>query len=229
MGKRQIILLGIFFIYICTSSKSIDERDIRYYDSFYNSDGTQKLYLVDTLQTSEIKLILKDEYQNSFAITDTTGFNGKTNLLEYDKAFVLLVGKFKSGLCNFEMLIPLKYAPEIWDLSTESEYDIIKENKSVKVKGNKYYRAYFENPPSFYIMALIKGSMYNYATCYSIMDEYVGKPRKLLRKPLNFCNENAYYRMLIPVWKNDSCARNLKTEGHKEQKISASKCTCTKM
>ncbi len=202
MDRKFIVLIPVLFMCMYAYGRSVDESDIRRYDSFFNSDGTRKIYLVDTLQTSEIELILKDEYQNSFAITDTTGFNRKTNLLEYDKAFVLLVGPYQSGLSEFWFHVPWKYAPEIWNLPSD-KYNVIKENKSVKVKGEKYYRAYFEKPPSFYIMALIKGSVYNYATCYGIMEDYEIPPSKPTRKPLDFCNENAYYRMLIPVWEED--------------------------
>ncbi|MDE7375797.1 MAG: hypothetical protein K2N16_03000 [Muribaculaceae bacterium] len=195
------------------------EDKVKFNPRYFNTDGTHRFYVVDTLSSDQVEMIIEDRGLNQYAIVDTTIFfslecddivDSKSVYIFVNDNYLFLsipyVERFnafsnhrfwESG--NFEVstspLFPWFFR-KMPDYDGETYYEYF--DKHAQKYGTKYYLQFpIISKPLYYVVLLMEGSVYN-SLAKDILDNYGDEPYFV---PIDFRDPSAYYRVLVPVSK----------------------------
>jgi len=197
MKLKKIITSIIFILCIFTLSSNIyGDQTPKFYNHYKNVNGTYNWYLIDTLNIKDYILVRDDSYRE-YLISSEIKVDSltKINLINDSNSFIVLrslidwwhfiymnLGEFEE---KFEKFIPEN--SYLWE-------------KEIVVESNKNCPNYtilkYNKPPKFFMFFLMTGKAFNFIYFYNVCDGS-------LDKPYEFPDENAYYKVLMPVWVKD--------------------------
>ncbi|MDE6384356.1 MAG: hypothetical protein K2K79_08445 [Paramuribaculum sp.] len=193
-----LILCLVIFIPAKCQNSTIDNRSedtIKYRSIYKNSNSTFNWYIIDTLAIDEYTLI-RDEFNRDFIITGKVQFDSlSTNLLlNATNVFLTSQNIFVDwGLAYMSLDEYIaKFDKYITKDDKTTEHIII--TKQIYNIYNRPYSIieYYVRPKKF-MFFLMTGKAYNNIIYDSVLDGDICKP-------LDFPDENAYYKVLVPLW-----------------------------
>lgn len=194
------------------------QDNIDFYPEYFNPDGSHRFYVVDTLSADRVEAILMDPGPNCYAVVDTTSLLSSKcgNILDSNSVYLFIrseyvfvhipyVGKF-NAFCDhyiWEFLYYFDYPEggytQLWfekpDHVKGENYDDYFKKHARKFGKKRYLEVPIINKPLYYMVLLMEGKVYDelMSTLYSTTD--------ILYNPIEFRDTSAYYRVLIPVFR----------------------------
>lgn len=197
--RQKILIAFIVGVFSCfTESIFADPvlRTPKYRDVYENQDGTFNWYVIDTLRIRNPILIQNNDYHR-FLVTDSIDVDNlkEKDLYKLPGLFLVEEDIFNGWDLFFMNLTEIeefeKYIPDngyAGILPDNEEY--VNQRKS---KGLIQFN--YKIKPDLYIMLLMTGKAFNTMSYQMVIDGPYDKP-------VAFPDEEAYYRVLVPVWNN---------------------------
>jgi len=178
-------ILFIFFSLVCTIINCFGQDN--YGTKFYNVDGSQNAYFIDTLHIDSLVIVRSKKNGHFFAIRNPNKKSLKGKIWNLSNVYLYNTECFGSW-CLRDM--PVTAIPnEIYGTSLNGgvlfDYYPYSESTSYQIVNN--YQT-----PKYYWLVMIRGDAYNFLTVRSVFDSGC--------KVISFKNEKAYYKLLIPIW-----------------------------
>ncbi len=175
-----IICIMISYVFICMGQDNNGEM-------FFNADGSQNAYFIDTLHIDSLVIVRSKKNGHFFAIRNPNKKSLKGKIWNLSNVYLYNTECFGSW-CLRDM--PVTAIPdEIYGTSLNGgvlfDYYPSSESTSYQIVNN--YQT-----PKYYWLVMIRGDAYNFLTVRSVFDSGC--------KVISFKNEKAYYKLLIPIW-----------------------------
>lgn len=179
---------------ILTDSTRIPENRNRYIDA----NGVRSIYFVDIIKLDD-PIVLNKKYTDRFFLipagTDLSKLNYK-NILANNECYILQndIGSFEWTMASYEENMRSWNWPKQYDEGSQGYYEMPEGDKINK--GYEFYR--YEKNPDCFLLILIQGKIFNMLYHDNVIIEWMDS--RWHKEPIKFCNENAYYKMLIPLY-----------------------------
>lgn len=155
---------------------------------FINEDGSQNAYFIDTLHIDSLVIVESKKNGQYFAIKEPMKISLKGNIWNHPETY----------LFNFDLF-------GVWELKNQPTSAIPDAvygtcfNNGIRYEFQPSYNKTYmfvknHQKPRYYWLVMIRGDAYNYLTARSVLDGGC--------KVIKFKDEKAYYKLLIPVWKD---------------------------
>ena len=190
-----------FFLYILTllfwglSTYAVPKGPERgdWNPTLVNKNGTQNAYFITVIELPSVKF-LTDKDRNIFIVTNLE-INKKTDqktLLSSEDGF-LIIQKLYDHLnsCRYIDYIECEHNDDIvmpYGVTSKEKYTL---NKRI---NKNFYLVDFSKETKHFMLFLMTGKLYNYLTYWGWMDG------GMINRPLEFPDEDAYYKVLVPIW-----------------------------
>lgn len=185
---------GVYWNSIVTDTTRIPKYRNRYIDS----NGVRSIYFVDIIKLNDPIVIRKKYTDRNFIVpagTDLSKLNYK-NILVNNECYILEndIETFELTMSTFEENMRSWYWPKQYDEGSQGYYAMPEGDKINK--GYEFYR--YEKNPDCFLLILIQGKIFNMLYHDNVIIEWMDS--RWHKEPIKFCNENAYYKMLIPLY-----------------------------
>lgn len=161
-----------------------------------NSDGTKNLYVLGEIKKSP-QVILEDKYGTLYAVMDTLQtplFSLNYNcILDNPGCYIL----WEFGMFNPEDIMEYEMVKNIWPYKSYST-SYLREDCEY---SDSYKIVYLEESPDIYVMVMIQGYFYNFINKVQndVFSDQIKESSKQRKRLVPFCNQLAYYKVLIAV------------------------------
>lgn len=198
MLTRIIVVLTILFCSWPCSKPMVPQ----YRDKLVNSNGSWNLYFIDFVQLPDASFVM-DNDRNQYLISD---FNSKDKIekdkLLFDKdVFIVFQKLIVHMMRNYHYINEsFHYDNLMLKLKEYTGYDgdtTPCHPTATKRINNDLSLVEFPVSAKYYMLFLMTGELYNHLKYYSMIDG------KLIDKPLEFPDKEAYYKVVVPLWLYD--------------------------
>lgn len=156
---------------------------------FFNADGSQNTYFIDTIRIDSLVIVRSKKNGQYFAIKKPMKIKLKGKIWNSPDTYLYNSNIFLVWcLTNMPTsVIPDAVYGTTFNNGIRYKLDSLPKTKSYMVVKNN-------QQPKYYWLVMIRGDAYNYLTVLSILDGGC--------KVIKFKDEKAYYKLLIPIWKD---------------------------
>lgn len=170
---------------------------------YENADGTFNWYVIDTLRFNSTTLI-QDKYFNTYLLPREVNIDtlSMKKLFSQPDLYIVELALMDSAswimfFTDFEETMRFdSYIPPHGTAKRFMNSEIIQWSKK-----KDFCKFRYSSAPCTYILFLMAGKAFNFMTFDNIMFDLVNA--KLAPKPIKFPDENAFYRILVPIWAKD--------------------------